>query len=269
MNRTSLLPLATFYLSLLLAGRAPATSAGAKPDAIVIPSDASFMENLAAHEIRRYAYLRGGELLEIKTATGALPRRGNLIVVAGAARPLAQNVVPAVQLAEMRTPSNGQSLSLTNTNQGGRQVFLVTGGSDGGVLYAAYRLAEHWGVRFYLHGDVVPDQRIKLRLPALSEVRKPLFALRGIQPFHDFPEGPDWWNREDYLAIISQLPKLGMNFFGLHTYPEGGPNAEPTVWIERFILCFPSKFSHRNPRDQGYSATTRPLPTPTHSLLAY
>jgi len=59
----------------------------------------------------------------------------------------------------------------------------------------------------------------------------PLFALRGIQPFHDFPEGPDWWNRDDYLAIIGQLPKLRMNFFGLHTYPEERPNAEPTVWI--------------------------------------
>ena len=53
----------------------------------------------------------------------------------------------------------------------------------------------------------------------------------GIQPFHDFPEGPDWWNRDQYLAVIGQLPKLRMNFFGLHTYPEERPNAEPTVWI--------------------------------------
>ena len=59
----------------------------------------------------------------------------------------------------------------------------------------------------------------------------PLFNLRGIQPFHDFPEGPDWWNLDDYKAVFSQLPKLRMNFFGLHTYPEGHPNAEPTVWI--------------------------------------
>ena len=60
---------------------------------------------------------------------------------------------------------------------------------------------------------------------------RPLFELRGIHPFHDFPEGPDWWNENDYKAIISQLPKLRMNFFALHTYPEKGPNAEPTVWI--------------------------------------
>ena len=49
------------------------------------------------------------------------------------------------------------------------------------------------------------------------DLSPPLFALRGIQPFHDFPEGPDWWNRDQYLAMIGQLPKLRMNFFGLHT----------------------------------------------------
>ena len=43
--------------------------------------------------------------------------------------------------------------------------------------------------------------------------------LRGIQPFHDFPEGPDWWNIDGYKAVLAQLPKMRMNFFGLHTYP--------------------------------------------------
>ena len=100
-----------------------------------------------------------------------------------------------------------------------------------GALYGAYRLAEHLGARFYLHGDVVPDRTSPWKTPALDESGQPLFRLRGIQPFHDFPEGPDWWNRDEYLAVVSQLPKLRMNFIGLHTYPEGGPNAEPTVWI--------------------------------------
>ena len=37
---------------------------------------------------------------------------------------------------------------------------VVSGGSDVGVLYGAYRYAELLGVRFYLHGDVVPDERL-------------------------------------------------------------------------------------------------------------
>ncbi|MHC4201407.1 MAG: malectin domain-containing carbohydrate-binding protein, partial [Planctomycetota bacterium] len=58
--------------------------------------------------------------------------------------------------------------------------------------------------------------------------------LRGIQPFHDFFEGPDWWNADDHKAYASQLAKLRMNFIGLHNYPErrgGYPGPEPTVWI--------------------------------------
>ena len=85
-------------------------------------------------------------------------------------------------------------------------------------------------MRFYLHGDVIPDQRIA-RLPDVTETGKQLFSIRGIQPFHDFPEGPDWWNTDDYLAYIGQLPKLRMNFIGLHCYPEGGAGPEPLVWI--------------------------------------
>ncbi len=113
----------------------------------------------------------------------------------------------------------------------GRPVLLIVGGDPIGTLYGAYRFAEHLGVRFYMHGDVVPDQRAALQLPVVDETRKPLFDRRGIQPFHDFPEGPDWWNRDSYKAILGQLPKLGMNFFGLHTYPEGGVGPEPLVWI--------------------------------------
>ena len=89
------------------------------------------------------------------------------------------------------------------------------------------------GVRFQVDGDVIPDTRVPLVLPVLDETHRPLFALRGLQPFHDFPEGPDWWTLDDWKAVVSQAAKLRMNFIGLHTYPfqnkDLGP--EPTVWI--------------------------------------
>ena len=40
---------------------------------------------------------------------------------------------------------------------------------------------------------------------------------RGLQPFHDFPEGPDWWDQNQYRHVMSQLSKMKMNFLGLHT----------------------------------------------------
>ena len=235
MNRQPIL----LALCLSVLGLSPtpaATAAQPKPAIIVSPRDASWMEQLAAREVRRYVYLRTGRLLPMMTEPkGALPG-GDLILVARKDRPLVRAAAGAELIASLDSlaPQSYRLKTIPNhatTRRPAPKSLLVTGGDDAGTLYAAYRLAEVLGVRFYLHGDVIPDEPMEWKLPELDERGAPLFALRGIQPFHDFPEGPDWWNRDDYLAVIGQLPKLRMNFFGLHTYPEGRPNAEPTVWI--------------------------------------
>ncbi len=177
---------------------------------IVCPKSAPFAERLAAKEIRRYVYLRCGDLLPIAAEAG---KGGDTIVL---------KTDPALGAEDYQLKTAGPS---------GSRVLTITGGSPIAVLYGAYHFAEKLGVRFYLHGDVVPDGRIPFSLPALDERHKPLFVTRGIQPFHDFPEGPDWWNQDDYMAYAAQLAKLKMNFLGMHTYPEHAPNPEPLVWI--------------------------------------
>ena len=164
---------------------------------IVCPPDATVNVQLAAKEIRRYLYLRTGKLWPVaETGQG-----------------LTLKIDPALAAQEYRITSDG-----------------ITGGSDLGVLYGAYRYAELLGVRFYLDGDVVPDERLD-ELPALSDTGKPEFAVRGVLPFHDFPEGPDLWEADDYKAVLAQMVKLRMNFIGLHTYTECGWGSEPTVWL--------------------------------------
>jgi hypothetical protein len=202
----------------------------AQPVAVVCDKEASPAEKLASKEVRRYWYLRTGKLLPIVEQAPAAAE-GGLIVLGTKDRAAVQAVLAD---AKLRTAVEGlaaEQYVLKTLAQDGRPVLLIVGGDPIGTLYGAYRFAEHLGVRFYMHGDVVPDQRVDLALPALDETRKPLFDRRGIQPFHDFPEGPDWWNRGSYKAILGQLPKMGMNFFGLHTYPEGGVGPEPLVWI--------------------------------------
>lgn len=200
---------------------------------IALPEDASGLEDFAAREVRRYLYLRTGALTTSRPTVQAVPGEAGLIVVARHDRPLVRDLVtePAARLA--LAGLGPQEYWLKTLSIDGRWVWIVTGGDDLGTLYAAYAFAGQMGVRFYLHGDVIPDGRVELPLPVMDQRGMPIFALRGIQPFHDFPEGPDWWRRDDYLAVMAQLPKLRMNFFGLHTYPEGRPNAEPTVWIGR------------------------------------
>ncbi len=192
---------------------------------IQLAPDSSQLESFAAREIQRYLYVRTGELVAISPGLGS----GDAIVVARRDRAVVDPL--RAEFGGALDAMGDQDYLLTSRDREGARTVYVIGGGDIGALYGAYRFAELLGVRFYLHGDVIPDRRIPLALPQIHKTASPLFALRGIQPFHDFPEGPDWWETDNYRAIIGQLPKLRMNFIGLHTYPEKRPNAEPTVWI--------------------------------------
>ena len=201
---------------------------------IICPADAPANAKLAAKEIRRYVYLRTGKLLPIG------PR----------GQGIALKIDPMLAAQQYRLKTDRGSLT-------------ISGGSDVAVLYGAYALAEKLGVRFYLDGDVIPDTKIPFAIPSLDEMRLPLFELRGIQPFHDFPEGPDWWNQDDYLAYLTQLAKMRMNFLGLHCYPEGGVGPEPLVWIGlsndldadgRVKFSYPSYWANTATRHLGLRA---------------
>jgi hypothetical protein len=193
---------------------------------IAVPPSASPLETLATRETMRYLYLRTGRLLPI-AASDAMPA-GDAVIVTRKDRPAVSGAPALLAAAKDLGP---QHYLLKTVPAGGRKILWIVGGDDAGTLYGAYRFAERLGVRFYLHGDTVPDDRVPFALPDLDETGKPLFDIRGIQPFHDFQEGPDWWDLDDYLAYIGQLAKMRMNFLGLHCYPEGGVGPEPAVWI--------------------------------------
>lgn len=230
---------------------------------IVLAPDAGGLEDFAAREVRRYLYLRTGRLAELHPAASVSEVDGPLIVVSRHDRNLAKELTPDPAARLSLLTLEAQQYWIKTLEQHGRNVWLVAGGDETGVLYGAYALAEAMGVRFYLHGDVIPDEPLSLPLPIVDQRGMPIFTLRGIQPFHDFPEGPDWWNRDDYLAVMAQLPKLKMNFFGLHTYPEGRPNAEPTVWIGltnefdqlgRVRAAYPASYQNTLRGNWGYLA---------------
>ena len=205
-----------------------------KPVVIVYPQKASIREILAAREVRRYVYQRTGTVLVMMEHGPELlddKEVGDVIIVAQKDRPIVRELAEEHGLNTLLDLIDPEDFLLRTLEQKKRRLLLITGGDDVGTLYGAYRFAETLGVRFYLHGDVIPEMPVEFKFPDLNEDAHPHFATRGIQPFHDFPEGPDWWSLEDYRAVLSQLPKLRMNFFGLHCYPEGGVGPEPSVWI--------------------------------------
>ena len=189
------------------------------PAVIAIRQDATPLEAFAANEVRRYVYLRTGKLLEVRRGAG----RGDRIVVSNKDRgfvgELGQELAP-------------QQFLLKSGMADGAASWTIVGGDEMGALYGAYRFAEKLGVRFGLDGDVLPDAPL-VTWPGMNESGKPRFALRGLQPFHDFSVGPDWWNLSDYKNVLAQMAKLRMNFIGLHTYPSWNRDAGPeaNVWI--------------------------------------
>ena len=104
--------------------------------------------------------------------------------------------------------------------------------------------------QFLLSGDVFPPRergaQAPLRFAPLDITMSPSFRVRGIQPFHDFTSGPDWWSGDDYKVVMTQLTKQKANFIGLHSYPGGFAEASivdrtPSL-IQRKNKCGVSSF---------------------------
>ena len=129
------------------------TAAGStKPlTVIVCAEDAPPNVKLAAKEIRRYVYLRTNTLLPIAESSE------DFAIVLKTDEGLEQQ--------QYNLKTIGDTLT-------------ITGGSDVAVLYGAYAFAEKLGVRFYLHGDVVPDSKIALAIPQLDETIKRVHLAR-------------------------------------------------------------------------------------------
>ncbi|MFN8207539.1 MAG: hypothetical protein U0T82_09050 [Bacteroidales bacterium] len=201
---------------------------------IYISAGTSVNQQLAAKELRRYIYLVSGRLLPIKDIkTISQVDKGGYLICFPGDTVLGSLVPESINKSDMQlTP---QSLLIRSFDKNGKTFLLLTGGSDQAVFYAVYRYIESLGVRFYPHGDVIPDLQYSVIIDSVSMMETPAFSMRGIQPFHDFPEGPDWWSLDEYKSVVTQLARMRMNFIGFHTYPEsefgGWSRAEPMVWI--------------------------------------
>ena len=169
---------------------------------ITLSADASRVLELSAKEVQKYVYLRTGRFIPISSD---------------------ESISPAIVL-ERDSLLSEEEYSIGKE----RGDLFIRGGSDVAVLYGAYSYAEYLGVRFALHSDIIPDKPFVGSLLDCEQANvKPLFAIRGLLPFHDFPEGPDLWDEDMYKSCVAQMVKMKMNFFSLHTYP----HVEPNVWI--------------------------------------
>ncbi|MCD6597985.1 MAG: hypothetical protein J7L04_09875, partial [Bacteroidales bacterium] len=169
----------------------------------------------AARDLQRYIFLVTGELLFIKEKTS--DKEGIFKLV----------VDPSLKPQSYRLKSYRYE----------NEIHLdISGGSSIAVYYGICDFVERMGVRFQIEGDIIPDEKRELTIPDLDVTKEPLFINRGLNPYHDFSEGPDWWEVDDYKVYFMQMVKMRMNTIILHTYPPKGVfswdyGPEPQFWL--------------------------------------
>jgi hypothetical protein len=184
---------------------------------IVLSKTPGLLEYYAAREIRRYLYLRTGELLPIQQLDcSKLPSSGNIIVIGPADSPFINGFSELIKIQNPGLLLKTEEYWLKTFTQKDRKIVLLTGKEDFSTLYAAYKFMENYGIRYTPAGDIIPDGLIAMNLPEIDKIFSPQFMVRGMLPYHSWnPEGPENWNEDAYKSFLTQQVKMGMNFIGL------------------------------------------------------
>jgi hypothetical protein len=184
---------------------------------IVLSEKPSVQEAYAAREVRRYLYLRTGEILPIQELEwNKLPTSGNIIVIGAATSPIIETFSESVKIQRPELLLKSEEYWLKTFTQKDQKILMLTGKDGVSTLYAAYKLVESYGIRYTLAGDIIPDGKISLELPEIDKVFSPQFTIRGMLPYHSWnPEGPENWDEDAYKSFLTQQVKMGLNFMGL------------------------------------------------------
>ena len=118
-----------------------------RPTRIVCPTDGSAMEILAAREVRRYWYLRTGDLLPIVPTVEPQTAAGGGFAVGRKDRAALREMSGTPAWDSTLAGLGPQQYLLRTIENGGNRWLLIVGGDDVGTLYGAYHLAERAGVR--------------------------------------------------------------------------------------------------------------------------
>lgn len=101
-------------------------------------------------------------------------------------------------------------------------VLVVGGRSPRATLFGVYELLERWGMRFSLSEDIFPEKPSPLRLASFDEKCAPAYAIRGMRPLNNLPEGSAPWDLSDFKHFIDQMAKLKYNTY-VFAIMESGP----------------------------------------------
>lgn len=192
-----------------------------QPEAvIVIGQESGPFSRWVAGEVQRYVRQLSGAELPIATAAAPPPQK-TLIALGG---PQSNPLVAAAEQKQLVRFAGlkPDGFVLKTVVLEGRPAIVAGGNDEAATMYAAYELLERLGIVFQLTGDIIPQQKPELPLPALDVRMEPVFKDRGMHCWH----GIRWYlGLAELRQEIDQLAKLKMNVFQFY-WGMGGPWAE-------------------------------------------
>ena len=225
--RVIILLLAALFVFAWGASRA----AGAEINIVVTPQ-ADPLETFAANELQRYLE----RLFPVSVRVASTPSESaeSLFFVG-----LPKGVPGAEALCASVPKLSDQGFLLRNAQWKGKPALLIAGGSPVATMWGVYELAERYGVRYLLSGDVFPEAGRAFFLPQIDKVFEPVFRVRMWKAMGDFAMGMEGWGMADYRPFMDQLAKLKFNRIRVNSGPSqpflrmtvrGVTNSSATLW---------------------------------------
>ena len=204
------------FCGLWLAAALPAAQADppALPKvAVTIGPKASDLERYAADQLCEYLTKLYG--IKVRPTT-SLPKSADIGLLVGSPdKPGRGRRAGDRRLAQL----SEQGLVLKRARLEGKPVLVIGGGSPRATMWAVYELVERWGVRYLLHGDVLPERPGPFRLPDTDATLEPALTVRQWRVINEHPMGPVSWGLADYRPVLDQLAKLKFNRIFAYIWP--------------------------------------------------
>lgn len=113
--------------------------------------------------------------------------------------------------ADGQKPDDEQAFILRRSEVDSKPAMVAVGGSPVATLWAAYELAEQWGVCFLLTEDIYPENPGPFVLPDINKTWTPRIRTRAWRIVNCLPHCGAYWGIADYNKLFIQLSKQKYN----------------------------------------------------------
>lgn len=145
----------------------------------------------------------------------SLPERGNFIVIG--ARCSVPFLADWVQPGEIAAKG---SFVVKNISWQCRKVGIICGGNSKAAMDGVFRFVEaKLGVAFYFNETVMENAaKGPFDFTLWDHSDRPLFEVRGMNPWHSFYGSPTTMNFDEWKDYIARIARTGINWLNIHTY---------------------------------------------------